>query len=761
MPEEEKRSRKPRSTHRRARRNKLLGVFMVLLAALFALAIRMYSIVKVHGADYERIVLSNQQYDTTILPYKRGDIVDSKGTILATSEKVYNMVIDASVMTTHDDMPYLEPTLDAIALYFPELDTGEIRNFVTHNETSRYYVALKRLSYSRIEPFVNAQTENKQIKGVTFEEEYKRVYPNGSLASTVLGFTRLNSNSEGQYGLEEYYDDVLSGTDGRMYGYQNDDDALERTVKDAVDGYTIHTTIDANIQGIVEKNLRSFNEQHANDYRIGNGAENLGCIVMEVNTGRVLAMANYPDYDPNDYKNADRLLGTNMIIAITNDNGYTEYRKTDTIITTEILMQMNEDEINLNLAQLWKNFTISNTFEPGSVAKPFTVAAALESGVIHDGDVYTCNGFLEVGDHKIKCHNAKIGGDGAVNVEESIAWSCNVALMKIGLKMGKAEFLKYQQAFNFGLKTNIDLAGEARTASLVYDESMMLPTDLATNSFGQNFDATMIQVITGFCSLINGGNYYEPHMVDKITNSSGATIKTYEPRVLRQTISESTSELIRRYTRATVMPEGGERRTGKSARPAGYAIGGKTGTAETLPRGNNEYVVSFIGYAPADDPQIAVYTVIDRLNSPKQDQVSLACGMVRNILTEVLPYLNIYMTEELTPAEEKELAENNLQNTLNFSTSTSSDAKDEQPVITTNVPSDTIIDSTNETGRIYPIWMTYPIDSATGYRMGPDGGYYDVYTGDPIYATGSNFLDEGVPTNPNLPQGQLGDTSGR
>ena len=135
--------------------------------------------------------------------------------------------------------------------------------------------------------------------------------------------------------------------------------------------------------------------------------------------------------------------------------------------------------------------------------------------------------------------------------------------------------------------------------------------------------------------------------------------------------------------------------------------------------------------------------------------------MVRNILTEVLPYLNIYMTEELTPAEEKELAENNLQNTLNFSTSTSSDAKDEQPVITTNVPSDTIIDSTNETGRIYPIWMTYPIDSATGYRMGPDGGYYDVYTGDPIYATGSNFLDEGVPTNPNLPQGQLGDTSGR
>ena len=501
-------------------------------------------------------------------------------------------------------------------------------------------------------------------KGVWFQEEYKRVYPNGSLAADVIGFSR--SDNEGQYGLEEYYNDVLNGTTGREYGYLNDDANLERTIKPAVDGNTIHSTIDANIQGIVEKYLKQFNEEHKDAVHPGNGAENVGCIIMEVNTGNILAMASYPTYDLNDSRNTDALLGSRKIEMVTNANGYDVLTKTDTYFTQEDIDALTDDELLDNLNYLWKNYCISTTYEPGSTAKPFTVAAALESGAITGNEHYQCNGSLEVGGHTIKCHSYRSGGEGDVSVQDSIAWSCNVALMKIAATLGKEEFAKFQQTFNFGLKTNVDLAGEARTASLLFPVDQMGSADLATNSFGQNFNVTMIQMITGFCSLINGGYYYEPHMVDKITNSNGATVENIEPRVLRQTISESTSAKIRQYCRATVMEEGGDRRTGRTARPAGYAIGGKTGTAETIPRKNGEYVVSFMGYAPADDPQIAIYVVVDRANASPQDDAKFATGIVRNVLTEVLPYLNIFMTEELSEKEIQELAEKQIEITNQY-----------------------------------------------------------------------------------------------
>ena len=749
---------RPRLTGAQNRRAKLAFLFGVSVLLLAGLSIRLIYIVKVHGADYQKAVLQNQQYDTVTIPFRRGDIVDKNGTILATSEKVYNVVIDASVMLTYQNHRYLEPTLEALSQCFSDImDVDAIRYYVMNNESSRYYVAAKRLSYGDISKFLEMQSENDYIKGVYFEEEYKRVYPNGHLASTVLGFTRKNSNSEGQYGLEEYYDDMLTGTNGREYGYQNDDDTLERTVKPAVDGYTLHSTIDANVQSIVEKYLREFNEEYAGNVREGNGAENLGCIIMDVNTGEILAMANYPDYDPNDYKNAGPLIGTQYIEQYTNPAGYFEYETTKQVINQEQLAKMNEEQLNVNFSALWKNYCISNTYEPGSTAKPFTVAAALECGAITGDEVYTCNGFMEVGGHKIKCHTYASGGDGAVSVMDSIAWSCNVALMKIGQAMGRDRFCRFQRNFNFGLKTNIDLAGESRTANLVYESKDMLPSDLATNTFGQNFNTTMIQMITGFCSLINGGHYYEPHMVSKITNSSGATIENIEPRELKTTISESTSEKIREYTRAVVMEEGGDRRTGKTARPAGYAIGGKTGTAETLPRGNKEYVVSFMGYAPADDPQIAIYVVVDRPNAAKQDDAKFATKIVRNVLTEVLPYLGIYMTEELSDAEIKELEEKKLENTYRLS-ETSGETKEEKEE--EYITEGTIVDPTGESASIYPKWMTYPVDPVTGYRINPDTGEkYDASTGE-LATEDNESMGEEVPVNGNLTTSQSGDTSG-
>lgn len=245
-------------------------------------------------------------------------------------------------------------------------------------------------------------------------------------------------------------------------------------------------------------------------------------------------------------------------------------------------------------------------------------------------------------------------GDGILTISQAIERSCNVALMKMGQAIGKTTLLKYMEDFNFGLKTNIDLAGEARTASLVFTEDTMGPVELATTTFGQGFNVTMIQMITGFCALINGGYYYEPHVVSQITSSDGSVVRNIEPRLLKQVISEETSEKIRDYCLQVVI---GEKGTGHTARPAGYLIGGKTGTAETQPRGNNEYVVSFMGYAPADDPEIAIYVVVDRPNAQNQDDAKYATRIVRSILTEVLPYLDIFMTEPLSEAEQQELEE--------------------------------------------------------------------------------------------------------
>jgi stage V sporulation protein D (sporulation-specific penicillin-binding protein) len=458
---------------------------------------------------------------------------------------------------------------------------------------------------------------------VWFEEEYIRRYPNNSLACDVIGFTGTDNN--GTYGLEEYYNDILNGTNGREYGYLNDDATLERTTVAAVDGNSLVSTIDANIQAICEKYIKQFNETYKNAYRDGLGAENIGVIIQNVNNGEILAMASYPDFDLNNPKDLSEY--------------YTE----------EEIEQMEADETYYDtLNSLWRNFCISDTYEPGSTAKSLTLATGIETGKIVGNETYECPGYADIADRHIRC-NVRTG-HGTLDVSGALEQSCNVAFMKMGETIGAKTLLQFENVFNIGLKTNIDLAGEARTASLVFNESTMGPTELATSSFGQGFNVTMIEMITAFSSIINGGYYYEPHMVSKITNSDGDTVKNIEPRVLKQTISSTTSEQMRQYLYLAVA-EG----TGKSARPAGYAIGGKTGTAETAARDKTDYVVSFIGFAPADDPQIAIYCVVDRPNDSDQAHATFATGIVKNILTEVLPYMHISKTEEMTITEQEEV----------------------------------------------------------------------------------------------------------
>lgn len=632
-------------TIRRRIQGKLVVLIIFVLLAFAGLGLKLLFINMTKGEQYKKTVLSQQSYDSITIPYKRGDILDSNGNKLATSDKVYNLIIDAKQMLSKED--YLEPTMTALKTCFPEFPEGEVRAFIASNPNSQYYVTLKQLEYERMAAFVEMQNNTEEypnIKGVWFEEEYRRVYPNGSLACDVIGFT--GKDNSGNYGLEQYYNSVLNGTNGREYGYLNDDETLERTTIPATDGYNIVSTIDGNIQQIVERYIKEFNDEYTNAARTGNGARNVGCIIMDVNNGNILAMAGYPVFDLNNPRDTSALIGSPMV----NEKGNIDYEAE--VITAENIDTLLSDDAKTyqNLNYLWKNFCISATYEPGSVAKPFTVAAGLESGKMSGNEYYTCNGQLHVGDHDIKCHNYKSGGDGTLSVQESIEKSCNVALMLMGRQIGKSTFLEYQEKFNFGLKTNIDLYGESRTSSLVFNTQSMGDTELATSTFGQGYNVTMIQTIAAFASLINGGYYYEPHVVKQITAPDGSIVENISPRVLKQTVSASTSELIRQYCKGVV-----DNGTGKTARPAGYSIGGKTGTAETVPRDKINYVVSFMGYAPTDNPQIAIYVVVDRPNAVFQDDAKYATRIVRNILTEVLPYMNIYMTEELSDKEREEL----------------------------------------------------------------------------------------------------------
>ncbi len=625
---------------------KLAVMMLIILLAFAGLGARLYFLTRDNRNDYQKRILSHLGYNSKTLPFKRGSILDANGTILATSEKVYNVVLDCKVML--DDEKNEEPMLAALSECFG-LDRTELSRYVKDNPSSQYYVLKRRISYDEREVFEEhkkayneqAQEHNKNVgdsekmgminDGIWFDEEYIRRYPNNTLACDVIGFTGTDNN--GQFGLEEYYNDVLNGTNGREYGYLNDDAILERTTVAAMDGYTLVTTIDANIQAIIEKYIRQFNDEHMNEHREGLGAYNIGFIAMNCNNGEILGMASYPDFDLNNPKDLTKYYTQEQIEQMQEGDGEAYYK---------------------TLNELWRNFCISDTYEPGSTAKAMTLATGIETGRIVGNETYECGGHLMVADHDIDC-NVK-AGHGTLDVSGTLEQSCNVAFMKMGEAIGVKNLVQFQRIFNIGLRTNIDLAGEARTAALVYSEDTMRAAELATASFGQGYNVTMIEMAAAFSSIINGGNYYEPHVVSKIVNSNGDTVKNIEPRVLKQTISSSTSEQMRQYLYATVA-EG----TGRTARPAGYAIGGKTGTAEMVPRDKTNYVVSFIGFAPADDPQIVVYCVIDRPNVADQPHASYATAIVKSVLTEVLPYMHISRTEEMTITEQEE-ADNLLEN---------------------------------------------------------------------------------------------------
>ncbi|MCI8710483.1 MAG: penicillin-binding protein 2 [Dorea sp.] len=560
------------------------------------------------GDKYTKVVLDQQQYGSRTIPFKRGDIVDRNGTKIATSERIYNVILDAKVMLSNEK--YKEPTIEILKSCF-DIQDEDIREVIEKNPSGRYNIMKKGVDYETAQEFekIEADDENHPyVKGIWLEEDYVRKYPYNTLASDVIGFT-VDGNV-GSNGIEASYNSILNGTDGREYGYLDEVSSVERTVKEPENGNTVMSTIDVQVQSIVEKHILEFNEKHKNEARRDEGSKNTAVIVMNPQNGEILAEASYPNYDLN------------------NPRDLTKY------YSKEALKEMsNEDKIKA-LNNLWNNFCVSGTYEPGSTIKPFTIAAGFETGALGGNESYDCGGMLHVGDHDIHCSNRS--GHGPQSLKRSLENSCNVALMRIGSSIGKEEFCRYQRLFGFGEYTGIDLPGEAATDALLYTADNMDPASLATNAFGQNFNVTVTQLAAGFCSLINGGDYYEPHVVKRIQDENGNVTENKDPVLSRRTISEETSAIIKEYMRGVV-----EEGTGGDAEIEGYDVGGKTGTAEKLPRGNGKYLVSFIGYAPQENPQVVVYVVIDEPNSANQANSGFATQMAADIMKEIFPYLGV------------------------------------------------------------------------------------------------------------------------
>lgn len=604
------RRKKPKKLLRRMH-NKLYIVFGVLCILFVALIFRLMYIEYTSGEKYEKIVLSQQEYDSTIIPYKRGDIVDSKGTVLATSVDVYNVILDSKVLHANEEK--ISSTIAYLTQCFPEITADQVNQEITDNPDREYTVLAKHVSYEEkaaFEALMNGEDTKDQIAGIWFEKEYTRTYPYNSLASAMIGFANATT---GVIGLENQYNDTLNGTNGRSYGYLNADSNLEQTVIEPENGYSLVATIDTNIQSIVESAILQANEEMKQETEgQATGSNNTAVLVMDPQNGDVLAMASYPNFDLNNPKDLSAY--------------FTE---------EELAGMSDEDKMN-QLNKLWQNYTISNTFEPGSTFKPFTEAMGLDSGSLRGDETYICDGSEWVSGHEIHCVNRS--GHGTEDLRGALRDSCNDALMQMVRAIGPANFAKYSREYGFGQKTGIDLPGEASTASLIFSEEQLARTEsnLAVSSFGQGFNVTMIQLASSFCSLINGGNIYQPHVVKKIVDGSGNTVQEISPVVTKETVSQEVSDTLRDYM-YTVVSEG----TGAKAAVEGYAIGGKTGTAEKVPRGSGNYVVSFIGFAPVDDPQVVVYVVVDEPHVADQSHCSQSSYIAKNIFSQILPYMNI------------------------------------------------------------------------------------------------------------------------
>ena len=597
--------KEPKRMLKRMQRDLIL-VFAGICILFLALIGRLMYIEHTSGDKYKKIVLSQQQYNSTVIPYKRGHIIDAKGTVLATSIDVYNVVLDCRVLNSDLNKKKVDTTIAHLTECFPEITAEQVREALVNNPKSQYTVLLKRTSYENMRAFEKLTEEKdtkKEIAGIWFEKEYIRQYPYPTMASALIGFTA--DGNEGVTGLENQYNSTLNGVDGRSFGYQNEENALESTVVEPENGRSIVLAIDTNIQTVVESEIAKWNKK--------TGSKNTAVLVMDPRNGQILAMATYPTFD------------------ITNP------RDLSGVYSKKKIKKMTDEQQLDALNNLWQNFPVTHTYEPGSTFKPFTVACGLETGALKGNETFECNGYEKFpGNVTVRCVNRS--GHGTETIADALADSCNDALMQMSYRIGADDFAYYQRLFGFGQRTGVDVPGEPRTDSLIYDRDALeeRKINLATNSFGQNFNTTMVQLASAFASLVNGGDLYEPHVVTKVLDASGSVVENIEPVVLKKTISMETCKKMRKYLKGVV--DGG---TGSTAGVEGYSVGGKTGTAQKLPRGNGNYLVSFMGVVPVEDPELLIYTIVDEPDVKDQAHSIYAQEITHNILKQILPYRNV------------------------------------------------------------------------------------------------------------------------
>lgn len=607
------RRRRRRGKPKRFSRKMCITVFLVFCVCLFTFGVLLFKIYRINSKDgdrYRKEALSQQSYTNTVLNYQRGDVKDRNNTTLAVSVRKYDLVLEPR--TLGKDEKKKQATVDAIAKTFG-VASSVVEEVIQKKPNSMYehIDGLKELPAKKVDKF-KKQIKKERLEGVWFEEVYKRNYPLKTVGASIIGF--MNSNNQGTYGVEEQYNSVLNGTTGREYGYFDSNMNLQRTIKEAKDGNSVVLTIDANVQKIIEDEIADFQKN-------GTGAKTIAMMVMNPKNGEILAMASNSTFDLNDPQNLASMYSEQKIAAMT------------------------DKEKNENLLSMWSNFCVGSAYEPGSTFKPFTIAAALDENIISGKSTFQCNGVKKVADREIHCSNRN--GHGMLDLRHALMESCNAALMDIGLGLGRNKFSKYNKLYGFGQRTGVDLPGE--TSGLIHTKEELNPVELATSSFGQTQTVTMVQMLSGFSSLINGGNYYQPHLVKEIQNSNGDVVKTIDPVVVKRTTSEDTSSKLRSYLKSTV-----EEGTAAPAQVKGYSIGGKTGTAEKRPVSAKKYLVSFIGCEPAEDPEVAYYVIIDEPHVKDQAHSTYATEFSSKVMKRVLPFLGQYASLSQTKQDAKQ-----------------------------------------------------------------------------------------------------------
>ena len=668
--EEEKRKRRQTKILPFYMQEKLMVGFVFLILLFAVLSSVIFGMVRKNSEEYSRIVLGQRQsgYGSRSIQARRGDILDRNGTILATSEKVYNLIVDPRAITSRSDDRYEKAVVDALREYFKgdeRVDTVssllEEQKKLSTGKKSAYFKFKEDMSFDEKDAFQKFMDEknaayrksgNKyEIKGLSFEDKYKRSYPYKELACNVIGFSSQD-NSGGTGGVEQYYNNDLIGTNGREYGYLDSDTKLQSVIREASDGDSIVTTLNFNIQRTAEKYLQEWQKEDV-------GSKMAAAIVMNPKNGEILAMASTNQFDLNHPRELDKTLYPD---ALLNEYGKKEalakYKREhdgkeiseDALSTVYTPEEISSLGAQVAWNQMWRNVAVSDTYEPGSTAKPFTIAGALEENAIVPSTQFTCDGYIKISDGvhtwTIRCH--KRDGHGTLDAEQALMQSCNVYLMDTAFQEGAENFVKYQHIFGFGEKTGIDLPGEADTKDLIYTADTLGKTSLATNSFGQNYNVSMIQMAAGFSSIVNGGSYYKPHVVKQILNANGTVIKDVEPELVRVTNSKSTSDFLKEALYQTV-----EQGTGRPAKIQGYHVGGKTGTAQKLPRSEKNYLVSFCGFAPVEDPELLVYVIGDtpNLEGEAQASASFATKIEQKIMKDALQFLNIPPQGETDPED--------------------------------------------------------------------------------------------------------------